>query len=131
MKKILITAIGAELGGAVRHLTNLLPELGESISRYEYVVLVRDSFPEIKTPNNVRIQRVPDWIAGSWLLRLVYDVVVVPWMEYRGRFAALVSILNTGPIWLSAPHILFQRNSLYFCPYYLANSHGLRAAETY
>src|ERR1039458_1194508 len=112
MKKILITAIGAELGGAVPRVSNLLPELGETISQFEYVVLVRDSFPEIKTPNNVRIQRVPDWIAGSWFFRLVYDFVAVPWMVHRGRFVALVSILNTGPIWLSAPHILFQRNSL-------------------
>jgi glycosyltransferase involved in cell wall biosynthesis len=129
--KVLVAAIGAELGGAVRHLTNLLPELGSADTKRQYVVLVRESFPAIETAGNIRIERVPNRAANSWLGRLFYDLVELPLRVRRENFSLVISILNTGPLWVSVPHILFQRNSLYFCEFYLSELRGLRAAETY
>lgn len=35
-----------------------------------------------------------------------------------------MSFLNFGPLKSPVPHIFFQRNSLYYCPYYLESDKG-------
>lgn len=128
--KILIHALGASMGGAMRHLTNFLPELGRQAKDKEYVVLVRESFPMIKTEKNVRIERVADSACSSWLKRIVNDVFFLPLRLKRENFSAVVSLTNFGPIWSPVPHIFFQRNALYYCQYYLNRIKGREKVET-
>ena len=56
--KILIHALGANMGGAMRHLTNFLPALAQYDANHEYDVLVREGIPDIALAGNVRLVRM-------------------------------------------------------------------------
>ena len=114
----------------MRHLTNFLPALGSADPRRSYLVLVRESFPVLSLPESVRLERISDAAAAAWLARITGDVVALPLRLRREHFSAVVSLTNSGPIWSPVPHVLFQRNSLYYCPYYLDSISGWLALET-
>lgn len=122
--KIMIHALGADMGGAVRHLANLLPELGKVDPNNEYVILIRKSLPEIKVAENIRFRRVQDKMGSSWKSRTIGDLVQLPMSLKKEGFNALVSLMNFGPIWTPVPHILFQCSSLFYCKYYLNDIRG-------
>lgn len=113
----------------MRHLTNFLPELGRQDANREYVVLVRESFPVLATAKHIRLERVPDRACSSWVRRLTRDVVELPRRLKREKFSAVVSLTNFGPIWSSVPHVFFQRDSRYYCPYHLAQIAGIEKME--
>lgn len=127
--KILIHALGAKMGGAMRHLTSFLPELGKQDDSREYVVLVRESFPEMELPKNIRLEHLSDRDCTSWVKRIFYDVFTLPRKLKRENFSAIVSLTNFGPIWSPVPHIFFQRNALYYCPLYLGKVSGRAKLE--
>lgn len=128
--KILVHALGANMGGAMRHLTSFLPELGARDPNREYVVLVRESFPNLEVAKNIRLERVSDRASSGWVNRIIGDVFELPQRLRKERFSAVVSLTNFGPIWSPVPHIYFQRNALYYCPYYLESVYGRAKAET-
>lgn len=130
MQKIIIHALGATMGGAMRHLTNFLPELGKHDARREYVVLIRTSFPDIQVTENIRFERIPDEQASAWVKRTINDVILLPKRVKQEKFDVIVSLTNLGPIWSPVPHIFFQRNSLYFCSHYLSKLTGKLKMET-
>lgn len=130
MGKIFIHALGATMGGAIRHITNFLPELGRKDPDREYVVQVRESFPVLEVAENIRIERVPDHACSSWLKRISGDVFKLPRRLKREKYSAVVSLTNFGPTWSPVPHIFFQRNALYYCPYYLEKIGGWLKVET-
>ena len=96
--KILIHALGANMGGAMRHLTSFLPELGVRDPNREYVVLVRESFPVLKVAENIRLIRVSDRASSGWMKRIVGDVFELPQKLKREKFSAIVSLTNFEPI---------------------------------
>jgi len=116
--RVLIHALGADMGGALRHLTSFLPELAAQDRRREYVVLVRESFPTLELPSNIRLERVSRKRAAGWVSRVKFDLWDVPALASSLNCGAVVSLTNFGPIWYDRPHVLFQRNALYFCDYY-------------
>lgn len=129
--KILIHALGANMGGAMRHLTNFIPELGRQDKENEYVFLVRKSFPEIQSSQNIKIELTADSRASSPFARLIDDVWYLPKKIKEESFDIVVSLTNFGPVWCSVPHIFFQRNPLYYCGYYLSQIKGKQKAEIY
>ena len=131
MKKVLIHALGAEMGGAMRHLSNFLPELGKQDLNNSYVVLTKKSFPKMELPDNIRIDRSLNFDGGSWFRRLYLDNIAVSRRIRRQQFDLFVTLTNFGPIKVPCPHILFQRNSLYFCNYYLNRIKGKLKAEIF
>ncbi len=116
--RVLIHALGADMGGALRHLTNFLPELAAQDRRREYVVLVRDVFPAPDLPSNIRLERISRKRAASWVSRVKFDLWDVPALASSLKCGAVVSLTNFGPVWCDTPHVLFQRNALFFCDYY-------------
>jgi glycosyltransferase involved in cell wall biosynthesis len=56
--------------------------------------------------------------------RLLFDNFSLNRLVKQGKYDALVSLLNFGPVKSPVPHIFFQRNSLYYCPYYLDAARG-------
>lgn len=114
----------------MRHLTQFLPALGRCDAHSEYVVLVRESFPKVLVSENILLERVSDNACESWGRRIVSDVVNLPGRLRNDKFSAVVSLTNIGPVWSPIPHILFQRNALYYCPPYLERIRGLRKVET-
>jgi glycosyltransferase involved in cell wall biosynthesis len=127
---VLIHALGASMGGAVRHLTNFLPELGKQDSNRDYIVLVRESIPELDLPENITLERIPDNKASGWIARVIYDGIALPKKLKQENFSAIISIANFGPIWSPVPHIFFQRNPLYYCSYYLSRIRVREKIET-
>jgi len=107
------------MGGAMRHLSNFLPELGLLDRSNEYVVLVRESIPVPCPSGNIRIVSMKDNKAESWWARVGHDIVLLPGKLKKERYSCVVSLTNFGPIWTSIPHIFFQRNPIYYCNYYL------------
>jgi glycosyltransferase involved in cell wall biosynthesis len=118
------------MGGAMRHLTSFLPELAGCDGRRQYVVLVRETFPALSLPGSIVIERVPDAQAAGWLSRAWYDVVVLPRVLRKENFEAVVSLTNFGPVWSPVPHVFFQRNPVYYSPYYLERIRGTAKVET-
>lgn len=127
--KIIIHALGADMGGAIRHLTNFLPLLSLFDKNNEYYVLVRESVPTLNLSNNIKIIRVSNKLAKNWLRRIIYDVIVLPLKLRRENFSLIISLTNFGPIWANIPHIFFQRNPIYYCKYFLQNINGLEKFE--
>jgi glycosyltransferase involved in cell wall biosynthesis len=117
------------MGGSIRHLSGFLPALAQLPNGPEYVFLVRESLPFAPPGGKVRFERVPDRIARAWGRRLAEDIVSVPARLKRERYSAVVSLTNFGPVWTPVPHINFQRNALYFCPYYMGKIKGRSKAE--
>jgi glycosyltransferase involved in cell wall biosynthesis len=129
-EKILIHALGANMGGAMRHITNFLPELGKRDTNRKYVVLVRDSFPVLDIAENIQLERLSDKMCSAWIKRIANDVFELPQRLEREKFSAIVSLTNFGPIWSPMPHIFFQRNALFYCSYYLDKISGRLKIET-
>lgn len=127
--KVLIHALGASMGGAMRHLTNFLPQLAEQDSEREYIALVRESFPDLEATRNLQIERIPDEYASSWFRRTYGDIISLPRRIKLDNIDVLVSLTNFGPIWSPVPHILFQRNPLYYCGRYLSKIRGKEKLE--
>jgi glycosyltransferase involved in cell wall biosynthesis len=116
--KVLIHALGAHVGGGMRHLSNVLPHLGAADPSTEYVILLRDGFGPMDLPGNVRLEHTSFRNASGWTARLFNDIVQLPKRLRKEGFSAVVSLTNAGPIWSPVPHVLFQRNALYYWPDY-------------
>ncbi len=112
--KVLIHALGATMGGGLRHLSEFLPELARLGGANEYVVLVRASVKLDDAGGRVTLRRLPDRNASSGLQRLWKDVVALPKVLSSEHFSVAVSLTNFGPIRSPIPHAVFQRNALYF-----------------
>lgn len=112
----------------MRHLTSLLPELGVADKRNSYVFLVSHAL-EVDVPPTIKLEQV---MTGRWcgsLIRLFHDIVLIPKRIRSDGFDVVVSLTNFGPLRSPVPHILFQRNSLYFCEYYLRRADLLRSCS--
>lgn len=107
------------MGGALRHLTNLLHALGNAPGGHRYDVLVRESAPIACDCDRIRIIRMKDAHAQSALHRTFADLILSA-ARARG-YDVLVSLLNFGPILCPIPHVLFQCNALYFSRRYRAS----------
>jgi glycosyltransferase involved in cell wall biosynthesis len=123
-KRVLIHALGADMGGAVRHISNFLPALGRFDSKREYTVLIRPGIDLGALPINITVKSVPRFIAQSSFIRAIHDIVFLPIVLWKQRYDLVVTLTNFGLIWTSIPHIFFQRNSLYYCPRYLKAING-------
>lgn len=109
--KVLVNAVAARRGGGAHHLGPFVVGLAEELPGAAIEVLVTSDAPAL--PSHPRVTwafvAVP---SGISLRRLWWDNVTVP---LRTRHAdVLISPLNFGPIWSPRPHLLFQRNALYF-----------------
>lgn len=129
-KKVLIHALGATIGGGLRHLTNFLPELARQDTSNHYVVLVRSSIGDAQSTGPIEVEHVSDVRASGFVARGREDLFELPMRLAREHFDLVVSLTNLGTIWSPIPHILFQRNSLYFCESYLSRIAGREKVET-
>ena len=129
--RILVHALGATTGGGMRHLTNFLREIGKADGYRQYTIWVRSSFPMTGELNsNVQLERIAENVCQSWIQRLIYDLWLLPAKLKREKYDAVVSLTGSGPIWSPVPLIHFQRNAIYYCPYYLKRISGLKRLET-
>ena len=124
-KKILINAVAAKMGGALGHLEGFLKALGKIDNGWEYWVYVDSDIKVPRMASNIHICHT-SFPATSFLHRLYFDQFLLPGFVKRDGIDIVISILNFGPIKLSVKQVVFQRNSLYFCDYYLQMTRGLK-----
>lgn len=121
--KVLIHVLGAKMGGALRHLTNFILELAVQDKKNEYEVYVSKSFPcnfELSN-DNIKIVKIDDNVCEGWFKRILFDIIFLPLILKKEKFDIIVSLANFGPIWTPCKHVNFQRNSIFYCDYYLKN----------
>jgi glycosyltransferase involved in cell wall biosynthesis len=112
--KVLISALGVTMGGALRHLRGFVPALAAEPPGHSYTLLARKSIAAQLEAGNVRLEPIDDAVSSGVFSRLWYDNVVLPKVLREGRYDALVSLVNFGPIYPGVIHLLFQRNALFF-----------------
>jgi glycosyltransferase involved in cell wall biosynthesis len=116
--RVVVNAISARMGGAATHLPNFLHTAGPRFPDDEFIVCVNSEWRLPGLPPNVRLVD-----AGSLRNRLahaVWDQWGVARTASREGANALLSLLNFGPVRSPVPHVVLERNPVYFCPPYLA-----------
>ena len=121
MRQVAITAVGAQMGGARRHLTGFVPALA-ALPDWQFEIFCA---PEAVrwvdgVPGNVQLTPVASPALGA-VGRVWWDQVVLGRLLAQRQPDLLVSLLNFGPARCTVPQINFQRNPLYYCDYYLRN----------
>jgi glycosyltransferase involved in cell wall biosynthesis len=120
--RILIEALAAHSPGGSRYLEGLLPALRELAGEHEIQVLARRSGTEqlaLGAGGPIEIRPVADWISGSIVPRLLYDLFVVPLRAGIRGWDLIVTVANFGPVWSPVPHVVFQHNAMPYSEYYL------------
>ena len=111
--RVLIHALGAEMGGAARHLRAFVPALDRLTTADEFVVVARHGM-ELRGGNRVTVHRVEPQHYASVARRLAFDLRTINAIATRSGADAIVSLTNFGPITTPVPHVMFQRNALYY-----------------
>jgi glycosyltransferase involved in cell wall biosynthesis len=125
--RIVLNAVAARMGGATTHLPNFLQTAGARYPDDLFVACVNRSWQPPALPGNVRLVRTED-LRGR-LAHAAWDQWGVSRIAVRERADVLVSLLNFGPVRSPIPHVVFERNPVYFCAYYLRGLRGARAVE--
>jgi glycosyltransferase involved in cell wall biosynthesis len=128
--KIIIHALGANMGGAIRHLNNFIPALMESNNGNQYILILRDDVHFEYKNNSLFIVRINKLFAENFILRTLFDIIYLPFLALKVKANLVISLLNYGPVFLTKPHINFQRNALFFCPDFIKKVKGLNRIFT-
>lgn len=122
--KIIIHALGANMGGAIRHLNNFIPALLESDNSNQYILILRKDISFQYTNEALQIIRINKTVGTNFILRTLFDIIYLPFLSVKLKADLVISLLNFGPVFLTKPHINFQRNALFFCPDYIKRLKG-------
>ena len=117
---VAVDAVAAKMGGARRHLDGFLKVLANGGRRHEFSIFINDSIPLDSLSPNVRLY--PVRVGGSSLRLLLWQQFVLDRWCLQNRIDVLVCLLNFGPFRPTVKQILFQRNPIYFCDYYLSKA---------
>jgi glycosyltransferase involved in cell wall biosynthesis len=120
---VLVNAVAARKGAGATALAPYVLKLAELCPTARFDVVVTADFRD-RVPHD-RITWLERAIPGGMSLRrLIWDQVQVAWMSRR--YDALLSPMNFGPIFSCRPHVLLERNILYFEPNSGDTSHVTR-----
>jgi len=125
--RVVINAVAARMGGAATHLPNFLRAAGRRHPGDALIACVNSQWEAADLPPNVRLVRAGD-LRGR-LSHAAWDQWGVARLARRERADVLISLLNFGPVRAPVPHIVFQRNPVYFCHEYLRMLGRGRALE--
>ena len=127
--KVLINAVSAKMGGALTHLGGFLKTLGEVDKEREYWVYLNSNVELSNVSSNIHISYT-SFPLVSFFHRLYFDQILIPSYVGKHGIDIVLSLLNFGPIRSPVKQIVFQRNSIYFCHYFLAMLSGWVKTET-
>ena len=108
---VLVNAVAARRGHGSSSLARYIRALADAMPDSQFDVFVTPDFSERVGGERVAWIEV-DVPQGINARRLVWDNVRVPWRSRN--YDAVLSPLNFGPIVSLRPHVLLQRNILYF-----------------
>lgn len=127
---IIIHALGANMGGAIRHLNNFIPALLESDKSNQYILVLRKDVHFQYTNNALQIIRINKTVGANFILRTLFDIIYLPLLAVKIKAGLVISLLNFGPVFLTKSHINFQRNALFFCPDYISKLKGVEKIQS-
>ena len=120
--RVLIHALAArEHGGTERHLRAFLPALAQVCPDDDYILYTDPVFDPEGVYPNVRVERVS---ARSFWQRLWWDHVVLPRLAASEKVDVFWALLSFGAIRPPVPQVMFQRNAMYYCDYYVSLTRG-------
>jgi glycosyltransferase involved in cell wall biosynthesis len=125
--RVVINAVAARMGGAATHLPNFLRAAGRRYAGDMFIACVNSQWRGQDLGENVRLVDAGD-LQGI-LPHAVWDQWGVARLALRERADVLVSLLNFGPIHSPVPHLVFERNPVYFCRDYLRALSGTGALQ--
>ncbi len=112
--RVLIHAMPTKMGGAKRHLNNMMDALVRAGSGYEFIVLINDEYDTSVFDSSIRVIQYP--VAySSGIKRVILDNREVNRIIESERIDLIISFANIGPFKPRCKHILFEMNALYFC----------------
>ena len=109
--RVLVNAVAARRGGGASNLVPYMRELAQHMSDSTFAVYITKDFSD-RVPLDQIEWREVDVPAGIQPRRLLWDNVTIP--KLSRDFDAVLSPLNFGPVFTRRPHVLLQRNILYF-----------------
>ena len=111
--RILIHALGLDMGGGIRHLRGLSAAV-ERATGLAVTWVVRD---EVGAQlGAARLAAAPKWAQRSSAGRILFDLVAWRWFVAAGEYDCVVTLANHGPLTLGMPNVVLQRNALLFHP---------------
>jgi glycosyltransferase involved in cell wall biosynthesis len=125
--RLVVNAVAARMGGAATHLPNFLATAGRRFPDDTFVCCVNSEARLPALPSNIRVLN-----AGTLRNRFAHaawDQWGVARVAVRERADALLSLLNFGPVRSPVPHVVLERNPVYFCPFYFTTVDRRRALE--
>lgn len=127
--KVLINAVSAKMGGALRYLGGFLKTLGEVDKEREYRVYLNSEVEVPSVRSNIHIYNTSSRLFSSFH-RLYFDQILIPRYVKKHGIDIVLSLLDFGPIKSPVKQIVFQQNSTYFCLYFLRMLSGRVKTET-
>ena len=125
--RIVVNAVAARMGGAATHLPNFLQTAGARHPDDVFIACVNSEWRLPSLPPNVRLIDVG--ALRNRAAHAAWDQWGVARVAGRERADVLLSLLNFGPVRPPVPHVVLERNPVYFCPFHLATLGRFRALE--
>jgi len=125
--RVVVNAAAARMGGAATHLPNFLATAGRRYPDDSFVCCVNADAQLPPLAPNIRVLRTGT--LRNRLAHAAWDQWGVARVAVREQADALLSLLNFGPVRSPVPHVVLERNPVYFCPFYLASLGRARSLE--
>jgi len=113
MKKIIINATSAVAGGGTTYLENILEQIKKDNLNNFLIFVLPERLPSLNNAN-IEIRTIKKLFLKNRFLRLLWEQFCLPFLAKRERADVVFSVANFGPFFVSAKHVLFNRNALYF-----------------
>jgi len=124
--RILVNAVGARMGGAARHLQPFLEALLNVRPDWKLVVCIgHGDEGAVASDRHVELDARLEMFetTGTGIAaRLKWDLCGATSFANLHNADAILSLTNYGPIAPDRPSVLYQRNSIYFDPYWIRRS---------
>lgn len=117
--RILIHAVSIQkTGGSTRHLAGFIPALTAAGPDHQFLVCLNAEFAQRSRFQAPNLQVLPIHV-GTALERLWWDQVRLPRLVAEHRVDVVLALLSFGCVWPWVKQVVFERNPIYFCDYYL------------
>lgn len=121
MRVLIHTLAASAYGGSDRFMRGLIPALGRQLPQYHFVIAVNSSYDLPVIPDNVTLLKVQ---IRSQIERAWWDQFVMPKLLQQQGVDCIWATLGFSTFLPPVPQVLFQRNSKYYCDYYLRTLQG-------
>ncbi|WP_457594226.1 glycosyltransferase [Hydrogenimonas sp.] len=110
----MIHAISTNMGGAKRHLDNMVKKMSLQSPSTTFYIVLNENYTPIWASSNVKTIFYPIELSRG-AKRIWFDNIEINRLIEKYDIDILISFANFGPYRAACKHILFETNALYFC----------------